>query len=208
MVLERVLQVAFGVIQVQRQRLKQIGARGSNDQVWWQLLEVLNQFFQVFVDNLFERAVAGFYLKQSAGIPNPKLLDEISSWVSLFEYFIENDRRVQKKINQKQHPNDARAVKHPNNRFGFIGGIKKYKISRENEIIQRKRKNPNDELLDFQQLLFGVNRPMLPKVKHRTPDEQVIIEQRINRKNEAEQFDFNSAKVNSAQHNTKEKCEV
>jgi hypothetical protein len=40
-------------------------------------------------------------------------------------------------------------VKHPNNGFGFIGRIKQNKISRENEIVQRKRKDPNDELLDF-----------------------------------------------------------
>ena len=103
-------------------------------------------------------------------------MDEISVWISFFKYFIEDNRRVQKKINEKQHPNDARAVKHTNNCFGFIGRIKQDKISRKNEIIQRKRKDPNDDLLDFKQLLFGVNRPMLPEVKHRTPDQKVIIE--------------------------------
>jgi hypothetical protein len=113
---------------------------------------------------LFKGAVSGGYFKKRTGIPNPELIDEISVWISLFKYFIENERGIQKKIEKKQHPNDARAVKHPNYRFGFIGAIKQDKISRENEIIQRKRKNPNDELLDFQQLLFGINRPMLPKV--------------------------------------------
>jgi hypothetical protein len=37
--------MAFGVIEVQRHRMKQIGARGGNDQFWRQLLEVLKQFF-------------------------------------------------------------------------------------------------------------------------------------------------------------------